>query len=319
MKKEIKKMISILLRPYFYLYGSWPMWFFIFNHEPRKLLQGDSRTPAEVEKRLIHELKEKGIASVHIDELFSGKNILPILKQYADSLLPLAKIRPGKEFLRALWEDDNVLDLTNPFMQLALSDEVLSIVNGYTDMYSKFFYSSLDLTMPVGDGSSPIRSQNWHRDPEDRKMCKMFLYLTDVDESSGPFMYIQSSHVDGRYGIFFPQRPPKGSYPAEDDVNRLIFKEDIQVCMGKAGTILFADTAGLHRGGYATGKSRLMFTAEYSSIASLRPIKYRFPENFKSNKTLLGSAARFATDNNFGWTRFFRLPSDLAIKYGIYD
>lgn len=319
MKKALKKIISFILRPYFYFYGSWPVWFFVLNRSARLLYKKDKRHPTETEKKLSADLKENGIASVHIDELFPGKNLFPVLRDYANTLLPASRARPGKPFLKALWEDDHPLDLSNPFMRLALSDEALAVVNGYADMYSKFFYSSLDLTMPVGEGSSPVRSQNWHRDPEDRKMCKIFLYLTDVDESSGPFTYIRSSHRDGLRGSYFPQRPPKGSYPPAKDVENNISSEAIQVCTGRAGTIIFADTAGLHRGGYATQNSRLMFTAEYSSRASLRPIRYRYPKNFESMRQFLSPSAGYAVNNNFGWVKLLRFPSDIATKYGIHE
>ena len=211
MKKKIKKLFGTILRPYFYFYGSWPMWFWVFNREARILHKKNFRQPTKIEAKLREDLKKNGIAFTNIDELFPGQNLLPVLRSYADGLLPLTKVRSGKPFLKALWEDDHLLDLENPFMRLALGEPALSVVNGYAEMYSKFFYSSLDLTTPAPPDSSPVRSQNWHRDPEDRKMCKMFLYLTDVDESSGPFTYIRSSHVEGKFGSFFPQRPPKGS------------------------------------------------------------------------------------------------------------
>lgn len=320
MKKAFKSIARLFFSPYFYLYTSWPVWLFVLNHEGRTLYrQNQKRLRGEIEKRLHRELKQNGIAFTHVDELFPRKSLLTVLKNYANTLLSHARTREGKPFLKALWPDDNPLDLSNPFMQLALSDQVLGVVNDYMGMNSKFFYSSLDLTTPVPQGSNPVRSQNWHRDPEDRKMCKVFIYLTDVDESSGPFTYIQSSHLGGRWGHLFPQRPPKGSYPSEEEIKKIIPPDQLKVCTGRAGSIIFADTAGLHRGGYATNNPRLMFTAEYSSRASLRPIRYRYPADFVKWQKELSAYARYATLNNFGWTRYARLPSDLAIRYGLYD
>src|SRR3989344_5780959 len=316
MKGILKKSLALFFRPYFYFYVSWPIWFLLLNRQGRRLYQKTSRPTAEIEARLPRELKKNGIAAVHIDELFPEKNLFPVLRQYADTLLPLARTREGKPFLKALWADDHMLDLSNPFMRLALSEPVLAVVNGYMGMYSKFFYSSLDLTLPVGENSSRVRSQNWHRDPEDLKMCKMFLYLTDVDESAGPFTYIASSQYGGRWNTIAPQKPPKGSYPPDGLVESRVLPADIKACTGRAGTIVFADTAGLHRGGYAKTKERLMFTAEYSSKASLRPIRYRYPENFEMDS--LNTMARFAVENNFGLLRPLNTISDFCLKYGFY-
>ena len=41
-------------------------------------------------------------------------------------------------------------------------------------------------------------SQLWHRDPaNDEHLLKVFVYLTDVDEGAGPFMYAAGTHPEG--------------------------------------------------------------------------------------------------------------------------
>ena len=49
--------------------------------------------------------------------------------------------------------------------------------------------------------------------------------------------------------------------------------EAIKTFTGKAGTMIFCDTSGLHQGGYATGKERIMSTFGYYSHASLWPVE----------------------------------------------
>jgi hypothetical protein len=244
--------------------------------------------------------------------------MLQKLVAYADHLMPQAKVRTGKPFLKALWEEDMTLELSNPFMRLALSDEVLSVINGYMGMLAKFFFSALDLTLTVPENAERLRSQNWHRDPDDKKMVKMFLYLSDVDEGSGPFTYIHGSHFGGKWERVFPQDPPKGSYPETEEVTRRIPQEDVFIATGKAGSVIFADTAGLHRGGYAHTRERLMFTAEYSSKATLRPIRYRLGARLTEELGDFSPAARYAVSKNFGWFAPLNALSFMAIKYGIY-
>ena len=43
-------------------------------------------------------------------------------------------------------------------------------------------------------------------------------------------------------------------------------KNDIRVCTGRAGTVVFCDTTTLHRGGYATKSERTMFTDRKSVV-----------------------------------------------------
>ncbi len=89
-----------------------------------------------------------------------------------------------------------------------------------------------------------------------RHRFKAFLYLTDVTELNGPFVYYAKTHhqerwkerynleyeIDGqggRYGHFFPQ-----------EMRALVARHGFEerVCTGPAGTLIFADFRGIHRG-----------------------------------------------------------------------
>ena len=197
-----------------------------------------------------------------------------------------------------LFDSDVITDLNNPFSQLSLHRTVLDIVNAYIGVCSKILSLTLAVTMPVKKEADPSQSQRWHRDPDDRVMCKMFLYLNDVGETAGPFMYVSQSQYGGRYRHIFPQKLPSGFYPPLGAVERRIPKKDIKVFTGKAGTIVFADTSGLHKGGYATGKERIMFTTSYVSNASLWPPYYTCPdsEDFKKQLALLHPVVQYALE-----------------------
>ena len=54
-------------------------------------------------------------------------------------------------------------------------------------------------------------------------MCKVFIYLSDVDETAGPFIYVKGSAMRGTnpaYRTLFPQKKPLGSYPNAEDVRK---------------------------------------------------------------------------------------------------
>lgn len=288
---------------YFTLRSSWPLWFYVLNQKPRRLFQKYPPRLDAVQERIAAELKETGIALSHLEELFpgEGEDILRELETYTQALRGQAEVKTPKTFLAFLWDPAPRLDFRNPFLALALSLRILDVVNSYLEMLSRFYFFTLNVTQPVKLGEERKSSQRWHRDPEDKKLLKMFLYLTDVDESSGPFMYVLRSAYGRKWGNLFPQRPPRGFYPDETQLETIVPKNEIKVCTGRRGTIIFCDTTGLHRGGYAAERERIMFTAGYYSPASPFAPLIRRPENFEEEITRekLPFVSRYALKQNF--------------------
>ena len=125
-------------------------------------------------------------------------------------------------------------------------------------------------------------------------MCKFFIYLNDVDETSGPFTYVKGSNLGGRWRNVYPQRPPMGSYPLAGAVDAVVSATDVRPCTGKAGTVIFADTSGLHKGGYATAKERIMFMAGFITSASQRGVFYTYGPDISEAMANMDEQARFA-------------------------
>ena len=99
----------------------------------------------------------------------------------------------------------------------------------------------------LGSGSG------WHRDSPFTHQFKTILYLSDVTEENGPFQYIKGSH---KYNLIkkYSKRLGKkiGNYRFRNDEIDFLVKEGVvnkpTKVIGKAGTLLFADVRGLHRG-----------------------------------------------------------------------
>ena len=285
MKKTIRYPAWKFVVIYFKIRAWWPVWFYVLNRHGRRLFCMNAPQLNSVQQRILHDLNENGIAVAHIDELFPATDMLEKFKDYAHKSIEekkkLGSSKPdkaSKPFLTYLFDPVPAVDMTNPFFHLAFEKTVLDIITSYFQMYVNFFYMTLNITLPIGGDRRAIGSQRWHRDPEDRKMCKMFLYLTDVDEESGPFMYVEKSKYGRKWGKYFPQRPPIGYYPDQKELEELIPKEDIKICTGKAGTLLFCDTSGLHKGGYALTRPRMMLTLGFRLRASVTPHRIRVGE-----------------------------------------
>lgn len=261
-----------------------PVWWYVVNREGRAVYHKMNRPLDAVQMRAINDLRRDGIAMVHIDELFPGKNIFQELSAYAKDLYPHADTKTAKTFLRNLWDAVPLMDFKNPFFRFAIDEKVADCAHAYMELAAKFYYFTLNITTPVPEGSEAVFSQRWHRDPEDRKMCKIFLYLTDVDEGSGPFIYVRGSQEGGIWRNWYPQVGLRGgATPSEAEVRSHIPPEDIIVGTARAGTLIFCDTSGLHRGGYATKNERVMFTAGYCTQGNSWPTRFRRADGFEQD------------------------------------
>ena len=117
-------------------------------------------------------------------------------------------------------------------------------------MWAKLEYVDVWYTPPVED---PERrsSQRWHRDFNDRHLLKAFLYLGDVDEESGPFEYVPRTAPGSELEHLWPWRPLGDNYPPEEELDAKVADRAVRFTAPK-GTLIFCNTSGFHRGGFAT-------------------------------------------------------------------
>lgn len=266
------------------------------NRESRRLFQTqrpelDPRGP-----ELISELKHNGIAFSSIEELFPAQGFLETFREFVNNLINQAETGHKKQFIRYLWgEGFPWVDLSNLLMKFSVEPKILAIAAHYLELWPKFVFSSANVTIPTG-GKEAQGSQRWHRDPGvgDQRIFKMFVYLNDVDESAGPFQYGKATHQTGPLAHLFPIYRLSGHYPAEGEVERRVPKENIVSATGKAGTIIFCDTSGFHRGGYSTGGQRIMATSLYVSAGSLQKPRFKYPPDFDEQIKNLPAISQFA-------------------------
>ena len=271
-----------LANAYFLTRFSRPVWFYLINRKGRAVYKKINRPLDAIQKRIVNDLRHDGIAIIHIDELFPNTSVFQKLSTYTKDIYPYADTKTAKTFLRNLWDAVPLMDFKNPFFRFAIDEKITDCVHAYIEIATKFYYFTLNVTTPITEGSEAIYSQRWHRDPEDRKLCKVFLYLNDVDEGTGPFMYVRGSQEGGKWRYWYPQVGLRGgAIPSDADVKNHIPPEDIIIGTGRSGTLIFCDTSGLHRGGYATKNERVMFTAGYCTCANAWPTRFHRADEFE--------------------------------------
>jgi hypothetical protein len=200
--------------------------------------------------------------------------------------------RPGKEFVVRKYAYDVELSLDDVWIRTGLSRRFLDVANAYLGMWAKLEYVDVWYTPPAGEAER-TSSQRWHRDFNDRHLLKAFLYLVDVDEEAGPFEYVPSSAPGSELDHLWPWRPLGHYYPPDDELAVKIAGRSVTFT-GPKGTLIFCNTAGFHRGGFAVGRPRVLATFTYSSPASLASLTERNYSLRTNGADALDPAQRYA-------------------------
>jgi ectoine hydroxylase-related dioxygenase (phytanoyl-CoA dioxygenase family) len=242
----------------------------------------------EVQRGIVARLHEEGYAILPFSELVPDLAVWEELEADAAHFVEQTeaglareaeggeaklKRRAGKEFLVRKYSWGAQVGADDPWLRVAINSRLLDLANAYLEMWSKLEYVDVWYTPPAG-GDERRSSQRWHRDFNDRHLLKAFLYLVDVDEDTGPFEYVPRSAPGGELEQLWPWRPLGENYPPEDEFAERVDGHSVTFTAPK-GTIIFCNTAGFHRGGFAKTKPRALATFTWDSPASLKALSER--------------------------------------------
>jgi hypothetical protein len=171
-----------------------------------------------------------------------------------------------KDFLINLVRYGNGVPPDEPLLRVALDQRLLEIVAGYLEMWPTLFSIAAWLNYPTEQPAAV--SQLWHRDPEDLRIVKAFIYLSDVTEHSGPFSYIPRTQSFGA-AVEQARRCGNTLRPSDAKVSKVFPPSTWKVCTGNAGSMILADTVGFHRGGKPTSGVRILATFTYTSATPM--------------------------------------------------
>lgn len=133
----------------------------------------------------------------------------------------------------------------------------------------------MDAWWSLPEREEPHGAQIFHRDRDDFRACKLFLYLSDVTSGDGPHIFVRGSHrseavraaLDAKgmpqdaLGAFFSGNG-RGMAHMIDDV----FRPAIMEITGPAGTCFLENTFGFHRGKVPKTGRRCVFQILYAAI-----------------------------------------------------
>lgn len=133
----------------------------------------------------------------------------------------------------------------------------------------------MDAWWSLPERDEPHGAQIYHRDRDDFKSCKFFLYLSDVTTGDGPHIFVRGSHrpegvtealeaVGARSEktpLFF-----KGNGREVAHLIDQVFGPAVMEITGGAGTCFLENTFGFHRGKVPKTGRRCIFQILYAGI-----------------------------------------------------
>jgi hypothetical protein len=229
--------------------------------------------------RFVEELRESGFC--RIDGVVDPGLLDAVGKAGSEKLrradpATQAKNVHHKEFWTRLLDEDKIggsLPTDNPFVAFAVQPAVLALLGRFYGEIPLLDDVLLTLSRPTGKALA--LSQLWHRDYDDTRTVKMFIYLTDVASSEdGPFTFIDGPSSD-RLGTSLR------SWRDDDEIARRAPAGAAREMVASRLSVFMVETSRcLHMGSrVAPGHERLLYTASYISIPRLYPEP---PSRFKA-------------------------------------
>jgi len=252
-----------------------------FKSKVRVALRPSNLKLSPLEQHMVDRLRTLGYATVHIDELFlaDAEAIKTALERawqgFRSASTTLAEVESyrqsgstRKEYLVRNFKNGASIPNDHPLILFSLSDRVQRILTGFFGEAPRLSGADFWLTLPVVQDKR-TGSQNWHRDHEDQKLAKIFVYLSDVHEENGPTEFIEGSFHGGPNDVISSKRAfVIGGYLNASEIEQRGLLQYRRVLTGPKWTVVFVNTSGIHRGGYGDaerGMANIVFTSQASS------------------------------------------------------
>jgi hypothetical protein len=169
------------------------------------------------------------------------------------------------------WLTDQDAFVRDGFMlKLAFDPFITAVATEYFGCAPVHVQTNAWFSFPSGRWTANLSSnaQMYHQDKEFVKFLKVFIYLSDVDENSGPHGYVEGSHHDElhRKGQTISGRVSDADIGNYYDVSR------IRSVTGPAGLVMFGDTSCVHKGTPVLSGYRAILQLEYAMSLYLSPV-----------------------------------------------
>jgi len=154
--------------------------------------------------------------------------------------------------------DYDLADILNcpHILQLANAPALLTLAAQYIGCKPTLSALGMRWSFPVNVTGEGL--QAFHRDLDDWRFLKVFVYLTDVPQDGGPHVYVKGSHLT--------RAPLRLRAYGKDELSQAYGDEQIMSVTGCAGQGFAADTYGIHKGAVPATRPRLLLQFQYSML-----------------------------------------------------
>ncbi|WP_017316835.1 phytanoyl-CoA dioxygenase family protein [Mastigocladopsis repens] len=235
------------------------------------LLNHARKLPAleERDRVIVNALKRDGVYVTTLEDLGLGST--SDLLQAAYTQLSRMKAENNSNLTQRLPKISTVTDLRE-FSEWGREQKLFNIIENYIGLPVAFQGVHLRKDFP---NENQFGTLLWHKDSEDRRMVKMIIYLTDVDEKHGPFEYVPLSLTSksrlNYYRIYYKLWRSGYIGITDEQLREVIPEAKWKSCPGPAGTVIFTDPkTTLHHGTLRTEERSALFFV-YTANSPKRP------------------------------------------------
>jgi len=213
----------------------------------------------------LQDLHERGIfhlgrilteaQATEIREYFRGKSVKDTYRPEQGYFLPESDQRHPHS--HTAHHDARDIVMAPHLFPVVNSPAVLSVVSRYLGCRPTLGSMSAWWSYPTGIGAQ--HAEYFHRDVDDWKFVKLFIYLSDVGLENGPHVYVSCSTSS--------ERLRRIARFEDAEVVTAFGDKNVLTLTGRAGEGFLEDTFGLHKGQPLQHGMRLMFSATYCMFA----------------------------------------------------
>jgi len=141
-----------------------------------------------------------------------------------------------------------------PIIDIANDPGILNTIQDY--LKARPTISNVNMWWSMGGKEQAEDAQLFHRDVDDFRFCKLFIYLTDVSAESGPHTYVKGSSAS-------PKLRKIRRYQ-DKEVTDVFGEENVMRFTRPKGSMFIVDTYGFHKGLLPKSDDRLLLQVQYS-------------------------------------------------------
>ncbi|HEY9603177.1 MAG TPA: phytanoyl-CoA dioxygenase family protein [Allocoleopsis sp.] len=232
---------------------------------------------SQFERRIVETCNKEGVFVTSLKEL--GLSSTSQLIEAAKSQLEVMKtLLPPERVDRSTMSSDapstypqifTVTDLPE-FYSWGSEERLLNIAENFIGLPVGF--QGVHLRRDFAN-NNPVTTEFWHQDLEDRRILKIFVYMSDVSRENGPFEYIPKYNISPILSWRINQKMAKANALGitDRDLETIVPRSAWKSCPGPAGTVIFADTKGTFHHGQSRQKERAALFFVYTAKEPLHP------------------------------------------------